>query len=175
MLTKNKSFVLKYGSITSAIVNSPFKLGNTGLLHKAKKTAYFRFLAIKKLFFSKSLFLAKPFHHYFRKFVPTFFEIFTFFKNLSIHFSKFSRFWKICQHIFRTFQFFSKIVYTFFEISFFFKKKYCQHCFCNLYFLKNFRNIFQSIYFLWKTCQCIFPCFLFKKKCQHIFNFFNFS
>ena len=52
MLTENRSFVLKYGSITSAIVNSPFELGHTGLLHKAKKAGFFHFFGnLKKTFF----------------------------------------------------------------------------------------------------------------------------
>jgi len=51
MLTGNRSFVLKYGSVTSAIVNSPFELGHTGLLHKAKKAVFFQFLT--KFFFPK--------------------------------------------------------------------------------------------------------------------------
>jgi len=62
MLTENWSFVLKYGSITSAIVNSPFELSHTGLLHKAKKAGFFHlfgqsiFAKKKRFLFQKSRF-----------------------------------------------------------------------------------------------------------------------
>ena len=69
MLTENRSFVLKYGSITSAVVNSPFELGHTGLLHKVKKAGFFHFLA-KFFFRKKTVFFpkkkpvfSKPFQH----------------------------------------------------------------------------------------------------------------
>jgi len=60
MLTENRSFVLKYGSIMSAIVNSPFELGHTGLLHKAKKSQLFHFLT-KFFLRKKKKFPKKPF------------------------------------------------------------------------------------------------------------------